>query len=78
MNITNNCVNGSGNHADNNIGWDSAGVLQSTDSGCPGTIAGTNNVHIDPQLTKLDPLNAANNDFHPQNPAAKAYGKYAP
>jgi hypothetical protein len=58
---------GTGNVAWDNIGWESAGVL---DVG-PGLTDGGGNRFLDPELER-------GADFHPGNPLAQDYGRYAP
>lgn len=69
-NVTAFSLSGTGNIAKDNIGWQSTKVVQ---SGISGLSDGGGNQMIDPQLA-----NPLMGDFHPQNPAASNYGRYAP
>jgi hypothetical protein len=53
-----------------NIAWDAAGVL---DAGVAGLVDNGGNAVLDPQFAA-----AGSDDYHPTNPAASAYGAYAP
>ena len=68
-NVTAYNLNGSGNQAYDNIGWEAPAVAQA------GTnlAIGTGNVQVDPQFA-----NAAGGDFRPLNAAVQAYGRFAP
>lgn len=60
---------GARNHVYDNVGWESAGVVDSSSA----IINDGGNLAIDPQFA-----NAAASDFHPLNTTAQAYGRYAP
>lgn len=65
QNVTRYNLTGTGSVGADNIGWQSSGVL---DAG-PGLSNGGGNLFLDPQLDST---------FHPQNPQAQDYGRYAP
>lgn len=69
-NIMNNNLGAGGNGTNNialkNVGWQSAGVVESDST---FLIDGGSNLYIDPQLDA---------SWHPQNPAAQSYGRFAP
>lgn len=62
-NVTAYNLNGDDNHVRENIGWASSGVHDRDDG-----LSGSDNLHLDPQLVNMRPL----------NPVAQAYGRFAP
>jgi hypothetical protein len=67
-NITAYNLNGSGNYAQDNIGWDSRGVVVSS----PYIANRGGNTRLDPKLA-----NPAGGDFRPKTASATAYGAHA-
>jgi Protein of unknown function (DUF1565) len=66
-NVTAYNLNGTGNVAYDNIGWQSGAILDKS----AGLTDGGGNIMKDPRF--VDPLN----DFHPQEASVQAYGRYA-
>ena len=69
-NITTFDLDGEGNVVRNNLGWESTGVLDDA----AGLADGGGNVRLDPELSGR----RSDEPYRPNNPEARAYGRWAP